>query len=82
MNLKKIKLIWEFRGPNAKQTAEHHEKHLKEYIAVERTNLNLTGHQDVNEMFSLAFMIVDESEMIAVRDALRPHRGEKYVDQT
>lgn len=79
--MKKIKLIWDFRGPSAKLTAEHHEKHLKEYIAAEKTNLNITGNQHVNEMYSLAFMVVDENEMLTVRDALRPHRGEEYVDQ-
>lgn len=82
VNLKKIKLIWDFRGPAARQTAEHHEKHLKEYVAAEKTNLNITGHQHLNEMFSQAFMVVDENEMISVRDALRPHRAEVYADQT
>ncbi|MGI9553255.1 MAG: hypothetical protein ACR2MT_18755 [Aurantibacter sp.] len=82
MNLKKIKLIWDFRGAAAKQTAEHHEEHLKEYIAAEKTNLNITGHQHVDEMFSLAFMVVEESEMVTVRDVLKPHRGELFLDQT
>lgn len=76
---KNIKLIWDFRGPEASKTAEHHEKHLKEYIAIEGTALNITGHHDVNEMLSFAFMVVEESEMIPIRDALKPHRGEIYI---
>ncbi|SNR70203.1 hypothetical protein SAMN04488009_3276 [Maribacter sedimenticola] len=75
---RKIKLIWDFRGPAALKTAEHHVKHLKEFIAIEGTALNITGHQQINDMFSIAFMVVEEHEMISVRDTLKPHRGEVY----
>jgi len=77
---RKIKLIWDFRGPAAQKTAEHHVIHLKEFIAIEKTNLNITGCQDFNDLYSIAFMVVDEVEMIAVRDALKPHRGEVYSE--
>lgn len=76
---RKIKLIWDFRGPAANKTAEHHVKHLKDYISIEKTNLNITGHQQLTDMHSLAFMVVEENEMIAIRDALKPHRGEVYT---
>ena len=33
---RQIKLIWDFRGPASAKTAEHHEIHLKEYIAIEK----------------------------------------------
>ncbi|MBU3025121.1 hypothetical protein [Zobellia galactanivorans] len=79
---RKIKLIWDFRGPTAEKTAEHHVIHLKEYIAIEKTNLNITGHQDFGPMHSIAYMVVDEPEMIPVRDALKPHRGEVYTEPT
>jgi hypothetical protein len=75
---RKIKLIWDFRGPAAGQTASHHEKHLKEYIAVEEITLKITGHQDINELHSLAFIVVEEDEMLKFRDALKPHRAEVY----
>ncbi len=77
---RKIKLIWDFRGPAAGKTAEHHEKHLKEFIAFEKLDLDITGYQHINEMYSFAFMVVEESNMIAMRDALKPHRGEVYED--
>lgn len=77
---RKIKLIWDFRGPVALKTAEHHEKHLKEFIAIEELALNITGFEEVNEMHSLAYMVVDEPNMITVRDTLKPHRGELYSD--
>jgi len=77
---RKIKLIWDFRGPAAFKTAEHHEKHLKEYIAIEALELDITGHKEINDMFSIAYMVVEEKNMILVRDALKPHRGEIYKD--
>ncbi|WP_411031649.1 hypothetical protein [Spongiimicrobium sp. 3-5] len=73
---KKIKLIWDFRGPDSLKIAEHHEKHLKEYILMEGLDCNDTGFKSLSELHSIAFMTVDESYMISVRDALLPHRGE------
>ena len=75
---KKIKLIWDFRGPTAAKTAEHHESHLKEFITIENLPLNITGHLVYNEREAMAFMVVFDENMIAVRDALKPHRGEVY----
>ena len=76
--MRKIKLIWDFRGPAGAKTAEHHEKHLKEYIAIEKLPLNITGFNVINEMHAIAWMVVTDDYMIAVRDALRPHRGELF----
>ncbi len=78
--MKKIKLIWDFRGPDAAKIAEHHEIHLKEYIVLEEILLNITGYETINELYSIAFMVVTEENMIAVRDALKPHRGAIYTD--
>jgi hypothetical protein len=77
---RKIKLIWDFRGPAAAKTAEHHEKHLKEYIAIEELPLNITGFQNISEVYSYAFMVTEESNMIRLRDALKPHRAEVYQE--
>ena len=78
--MKKIKLIWDFRGPDAAKIAEHHEIHLKEYIALENISLNSTGYEIINELHAIAYMVVTEANMIAVRDALKPHRGTIYTD--
>jgi hypothetical protein len=75
---KKIKLIWDFRGPASAKTAEHHEIHLKQYIAIEKLELNITGFETFGEMHAIAFMVVSEENMITVRDALKPHRGEVF----
>ena len=77
---RKIKLIWDFRGPASAKTAEHHEIHLKEFIAIEKLPLNSTGFEIQNEMHAIAYMVVTDDYMIAVRDALKPHRGELYQE--
>ena len=76
---RKIKLIWDFRGAVSAKTAEHHEIHLKEYIQTEKLPLNITGFQIIDAMYAIAFMVVEEDNMISVRDALKPHRGEVYT---
>ena len=78
---RKIKLIWEFRGPNAEKTAIHHEIHLKEYIQIEQLSLNITGYDVISEFSAIAYMIVYESDMNLVRAALKPHRGQLYENQ-
>lgn len=77
---RKIKLIWDFRGSASAKTAEHHEIHLKEYIVIEKLPLNITGFNIINDMHATAFMVVTDKNMIQVRDALKPHRGEVYAE--
>ena len=73
---RQIKLIWDFRGESSAKIAEHHEVHLKEYIVIEKLPINSTGFEIKNEMHAIAFMVVTDENMIMVRDALKPHRGE------
>ena len=79
---RRIKLIWDFRGQAAAKTAEHHEIHLKEYIFIEKLPLNITGFKVINDMHAIAFMVVTDENMITVRDALKPHRGEVYSHES
>ncbi len=74
----KLKLIWDFRGPVSKHTAEHHLIHLKEYIKANKLDIEKTGVETLNEMHSLAYLVVDESEMKPIRDTLKPHRGQIF----
>lgn len=77
-NEQKIKLIWDFKGPESESIGRHHALHLKEYIQEENLNLNITGFEQVNEMHTIAYMVVYKSEMPKVRDSLKPHRGQVY----
>lgn len=76
--MNKLKLIWDFRGPDALKIAEHHVVHLKEYITIQKTDVNITGFEPISELHAVAFMVVNENEMKPIRDALKPHRGQVY----
>ncbi len=78
---KKLKLIWDFYGPDAIPTAKHHAIHLKQYA--EKEKLQSTLEKRLGESFKLvvAYLVVVESEMIQVRDALIPHRGEWHMEE-
>lgn len=76
--MRKLKLIWDFKGPDALKIAQHHEIHLKEYVSIEKLGLNITGFETINDFHSIAFLVVNENEMKPVRDALKPHRGKVY----
>lgn len=77
--MRKLKLIWDFHGPDASKIAEHHEKHLKEYIIIEKLDVSITGIEALSDMHTIAFMVVNEDQMKPVRDALKPHRGQVYM---
>ena len=78
--MRKLKLIWDFRGPDAHKIAEHHEIHLREFCDREQTHHKITGHEALNDLHSIAYMVVSEGEMKPIRDALKPHRGQVYSD--
>src|SRR5690606_8544454 len=77
---RQIKLIWDFRGPDALKTAEHQEIHLKEFILIEQLPISISGFQQMNEFHSIAFIVVNDELMRKLRDVLKPHRGELYSD--
>lgn len=73
---RKIKLIWDFRGPEAEQIAEHHAVHLREFSEKEKLAYFTAGVDRISPMHSLAYIVVGEELMITFRDALIPHRAE------
>lgn len=73
---RRIKLLWDFRGPDAKETAKHHTIHLKEFAVLENLPYHEIDIQEKNPMLFAAFITVDEKDMKIFRDALKPHRGE------
>ncbi len=72
----KIKLIWDFRGLEAIKIAEHHCIHLEEFALKENLKYHRVKAEEINEYYSIAYIIVDKNDMITYRDALKPHRGE------
>ncbi|MFD0989499.1 hypothetical protein ACFQ1R_05290 [Mariniflexile jejuense] len=78
--MRKLKLIWDFYGPDASKIAHHHEIHLKEYIKAENLNITIIGFENLSDVHTIAFLVVDEQDMKPIRDALKPHRGQVYLD--
>lgn len=76
--MRQLKLIWDFRGPSASKVAEHHEIHLKDFIKINQTNCYKTGVEIISDMHSIAYMVVDEADMLPIRNTLKPHRGQVY----
>ncbi|MDC8006359.1 hypothetical protein POV27_20055 [Aureisphaera galaxeae] len=76
--MERIKMIWEFRGPNAHPTAEHHVIHLREFIAAEGLENTLCDTEKVSDMFSRAYLVVERKHMEDLRQRLKPHRGQLY----
>jgi hypothetical protein len=73
---RKIKLIWDFRGPESIKIAEHHCIHLNEFTAIEKLVFHEIDTQIITDFYTIAYIIVNESDMLTFRDALKPHRGE------
>lgn len=74
--MKRIKLIWDFFGADAHETARHHAVHLDEFSKREKLEHTESGIEKQLDDQSLAYLIVQEKDMILVRDALIPKRGE------
>ncbi|PRP65786.1 hypothetical protein [Nonlabens agnitus] len=78
--MRNLKLIWDFKGPDAAQTARHHLIHLKEYIEGNEVDTLATGVEEVTPMHHLCFVAVKEPDMPQVRDDLKPHRGQLWME--
>ena len=74
--MKKIKLIWDFRGPVAKETAQHHLKHLQEFFKLEKKTLLSSGTESLSDLHTFAYIIVNKDELDFYKSSLRPHRGQ------
>jgi hypothetical protein len=75
-----VKLIWDFKGMTANKIAEHHLIHLSEFLQKENIHDIKKGYTVINELHSIAFLIVNKEDMIFYRDTLKPHRGELVED--
>lgn len=77
--MRKIKLIWDFRGIHSLKTAEHHVIHLREFVDNNCLPIEIIDSKIISELHSIAYMVINESDMVFYRDHLKPHRGEIYV---
>lgn len=77
--MNQVKMIWDFRGPNAEPIARHHEIHLKEFMENEKVLEAFTGIEFVSEFYSIAYMVVPQEAVTRLRPLLKPHRGQIYT---
>ena len=70
-----IKLIWDFRGPNGKKTAIHHEKHIRAFFKIEKKILISSGIETLNEFHHLAFAVVLKADLEQIKSVLKRNRG-------
>ncbi|SRX75143.1 hypothetical protein [Aequorivita antarctica] len=74
----RVKLIWDFHGPNSKHIAEHHAKHLTEFAEAKKLENAFTGKEEITPMHHIAYFVVDKSLMNTLRETLKPTRGQIY----
>ncbi len=79
--MRKLKLIWDFKGPDGIKIAEHHAIHLKEFVAIEKYTNLITGFEALTDDHAIAYLVVSEDQMKPLRDALKPHRGQVYTEE-
>ena len=77
---KRIKLIWEFRGPQAANTAKHHCKHLDEYVITENIEDAFTSLEAINNNHYQAILVIPNSYMNILKEKLKPHRGQLFTE--
>ena len=76
----RIKLIWDFKGPNASQTAAHHIIHLEEFSRSEKLENTLCGLENVHDMHHIAYLVVEKKHaccvcMMVIHTIKRPSPG-------
>jgi hypothetical protein len=71
----RIRLLWDFFGPNAERTARHHCVHLDEFAEREGVAAAESGVEQVRDNHFAAWMVVQSADVDRVRVALRPQRG-------
>ena len=73
--VRKVKLIWDFRGVDTQKMAEHYNKHLVEFFKSKKINLIESGFTKVSEMYYFTYAIINEIDVNNVKDAIKPHRA-------
>jgi hypothetical protein len=77
----RVKLIWDFRGPNASHIARHHVIHLKEFVQIEGLNNTHCDIEVISDVHHIAFLVVEKHLMNSLRTRLKPSRGQLYKEE-
>lgn len=76
----RIKFIWDFHGPIAKPTAEHHIKHLVEFLEAKDLQHIPRGVEEISKMHHIAYLVVEKEMVDSLRAILKPNRGQYYEE--
>jgi hypothetical protein len=74
----RVKLIWDFRGPNGSHIARHHVIHLKEFVEIESLENTLCDVEEISDAHHIAYLVVEKHLMNTLRERLKPNRGQLY----
>jgi len=70
----KIRLMWDFFGPDAAGTAKHHQIHLHEFFQKESIEMSAYGVSTGTTNHAMSWCEVEEELADPVSKALRPQR--------
>lgn len=71
-----IKFIWDYYGDPAVRTAAHHSEHLQEFAEGRGLRIpNPAGYEKLGEKRARAFILLQETEALALKDILRPEKA-------
>ena len=73
----KIKLIWDFRGPQSKEIANHHLKHLIEFFKDEKDEVLKSGVEFITPYHNIVYAIVFEKDVQGLKAKLKPNRAQR-----
>ena len=73
--MRHIRFEWNFFGEDGKGTAEHHVRHLKEFMHRERFEAIQYDVKPVDELIWSAMMVIDEPTAHQIKTALKPNRA-------
>ncbi len=72
---RKIRLIWDFHGGDSQGTAEHHVRHLNQFMEREKIEIIRSFVDSADVFHHMACLTVNEKDVIVLRDALKPNRA-------
>lgn len=67
------KLIWEFRGPDAKGTAAHHRIHLVQFALSNGFESMESGVEELNPEYVQAWLLCSPRNVETAKMQLKPH---------
>jgi len=77
--MERIKLIWDFKGPNAARIAQHHSIHLDDFIKAEGLQNAFSAVEKISETHHIAYLVVKKELMTELRERLKPNRGQLHT---